>query len=48
MGSENAHRCAKIPENGSGFDFFKAIPKDGDELLNHIVRVTSDETWFHL
>jgi hypothetical protein len=46
MGSENAHGCAQNAENGFGFDFsFERYHKHGDEFLNHIVRVTFDETW---
>jgi hypothetical protein len=46
MGSENAHGCAQNAENGFNFDFFlERCHKDGDEFLNHIVRVTGDETW---
>jgi hypothetical protein len=26
-------------------DFLERYDKDGDEFLNHIVRVTGDETW---
>jgi hypothetical protein len=37
MGSENAHVCA--------FDVLESYHKDGDEFLNHIVRVTGDDTW---
>jgi hypothetical protein len=45
MGSENAHGCAQNAENGLGFDFLEQYHKYGDEFLNHIVRVTGDETW---
>jgi hypothetical protein len=41
MHFKNAHGCAQKAENGFGFDFFR----DGDEFLNHTVRVTGDETW---
>jgi hypothetical protein len=44
-GSENAHGCAQNAENGFRFDFLKRYDKDGDEFLNHIVRVTGEETW---
>jgi hypothetical protein len=43
-GSENAHRCAKKARNGLGFDFLEPYHKYGDEFLNHIVRITGDET----
>jgi hypothetical protein len=29
----------------SAFTFLERYHKDGDEFLNHIVRVTDDETW---
>jgi hypothetical protein len=29
----------------STFTFLERYHKDGDEFLNHIVRVTGDETW---
>jgi hypothetical protein len=45
MGSENAHGCVQNAGNGLGFDFLERCHKDGDEILNHIVRVTGDETW---
>jgi hypothetical protein len=47
MGSENAHGCSQNAENGFSFDFFwgGGYHKYGDEFLNHIVRVTDDETW---
>jgi hypothetical protein len=46
MSSEIAHGCAQNAQNGFGVcRLFRAIPKDGDEFLNHIVRVTGDETW---
>jgi hypothetical protein len=44
MGSENVHGCAQNAENSFGFDFFKPYYKDGDEFLNHIVRILGDET----
>jgi hypothetical protein len=44
MGSENAHECAQNAENGFGFESFRAIPQDDDDILNQIVRVTNDET----
>jgi hypothetical protein len=37
MSSENSHACA--------FDFLERYRKDDNEFLNHIIRVTSDETW---
>jgi hypothetical protein len=46
MGSEKADGRAQNAENGLGFDFFlERYHKDGDEFLNHIVRVTGDDTW---
>jgi hypothetical protein len=45
MGSENAHECVQIAENGSSFDFLEQYHKDGNEFLSHIVWVTGDETW---
>jgi hypothetical protein len=45
MGSENLHGCAQNAENGFGFGFLERYHKDGGEFLNHIVRVTGDETW---
>jgi hypothetical protein len=44
MGSANAHGCAQNAENCFGFDFLQQFHKDGDEFLNHIVRVTGGET----
>jgi hypothetical protein len=45
-GSEKAYGSAQNAKNGFGFDFFlERYHKDGDEFLNHIVRVTDDETW---
>jgi hypothetical protein len=41
MGSENA----KNTENIFCFDFLEQYHKDGNEFLNHIVRVTGDVTW---
>jgi hypothetical protein len=45
MDSENTHGCARNAEIGFDFDFLKRHHKDGDEFLNHIVRVTGDVTW---
>jgi hypothetical protein len=45
MGSENAHRQTQNAENGFGFNFLEEYHKDGSEFLNHILQVTSDETW---
>jgi hypothetical protein len=45
LGSENTHEYAQNSENGFGFDFLERYHKDADEFLNHIKRVTSDETW---
>jgi hypothetical protein len=44
-GSINAPRCAQNAENGVWFYFYRAYHKYGDEFLNHIVRVSDDETW---
>jgi hypothetical protein len=44
MGSENAHGCKQNTENGFSFDFLEQYHKGGNEFLNHIVRVTGDET----
>jgi hypothetical protein len=40
-----ANGCAQKAENGFGFYFFRAVPQDGNELINHILRVTGDGTW---
>jgi hypothetical protein len=45
VASENAHRGAQNADNDLDFDFLERCHKDGDEFLNHIVRVTGDETW---
>jgi hypothetical protein len=46
MVSANSHGCSQNVENIFGFDFFlERYYKDGDEFLNHIVRVAGDETW---
>jgi hypothetical protein len=45
MFSENAHGCVQSGENGFGFDSLERYLKDGDEFLNHIVRVTGNEPW---
>jgi hypothetical protein len=45
MTSENDHGCAQNAENGFFFAFLERYQKDIDEFLNHIVRVTDDETW---
>jgi hypothetical protein len=45
MGSENAHGCTQNAKNGLSFDFLDRYHKYDNELLNHIVRVTGDETW---
>jgi hypothetical protein len=39
MGYENAHGWAQNAVNGFGLDFLEQYHKDGDELLNHIIRV---------
>jgi hypothetical protein len=44
MGLENAHVCAQNAENGFGFDFLERYYKDGDEFLNHILRLSGDKT----
>jgi hypothetical protein len=41
MGSESAQNA----DNDFGFNFLERYHKDGDEFLNHIVRVIDDETW---
>jgi hypothetical protein len=45
--SENAHRCAENAENGFGVSriFLGRYHKDGEEFLDHIIRITGDETW---
>jgi hypothetical protein len=43
--SENAHGCAQNAENSFVFYFLERYHNDGDEFLNHIVRVTGDKTW---
>jgi hypothetical protein len=45
MGSENSHGCAQNEENGFGFEFWEQYHKDVNEFLNHIVKVTGDETY---
>jgi hypothetical protein len=40
-----AHRMQGI---SSALIFLEGYHKDGDELLNHIVRVIGDGTWFYL
>jgi hypothetical protein len=57
MGSEISHGCAQNAESGFGFGFPQRYHKNGDELLNHILRGTgsflNDETkgkseqWMH-
>jgi hypothetical protein len=37
-----AHRKQRI---ASALTFFERYHKHGDEFLNHIIRVTGDETW---
>jgi hypothetical protein len=37
-----AHKTQRM---ASTFTFLKRYPKDGDEFLNHILQVSSDETW---
>jgi transposase len=44
MGSGNAHGCAQNEHNGFSFDILERYYKNDDELPNHIVRVTDDET----
>jgi hypothetical protein len=44
MGSENARGYAQNAENDFGFHFLERYHKDGNEYLNHIVRVTGEET----
>jgi hypothetical protein len=38
-----AHRMQRV---ASALTFLEQHLKDGNEFLNHIVRVTGDETWF--
>jgi hypothetical protein len=45
MGSENVHGYAQKTETSFGFDCLERNHKDGDEIPNHILRVTGDETW---
>jgi macrodomain Ter protein organizer (MatP/YcbG family) len=45
MDSGNSDGNAQNAENGFGFHFLERYHKDGDEFLNYIVRVTTDETW---
>jgi hypothetical protein len=45
MGFRNAHGWTQNAENGFSFDFLERYHKDGDEFLDHVVRVTGDETW---
>jgi hypothetical protein len=40
-----AHKTQKMP---SALTFLERYHKDGDEFLNHILRVTGDETWVSL
>jgi hypothetical protein len=46
MSSKNFHGCAQNAENSFAFDFdfLERYPKDGDEFLSNIIRVTGDET----
>jgi hypothetical protein len=37
-----AHKTQKM---ASALTFLGLYHKDGDEFLNHIIRVTGDETW---
>jgi hypothetical protein len=45
MGSGNAQGCIRNAKNCFGFQFLQRYHKDGNEFLNHILRVTGDETW---
>jgi hypothetical protein len=45
MVPKNAHGCAQNAENGFGFYVLERYHKDGDEFLNHIVRVIDDGSW---
>jgi hypothetical protein len=38
-----AHKTERMAS--FGFDFLERCHRDGDEFLNHIVRVIGDETW---
>jgi hypothetical protein len=42
---QNGFWYAQNAENGFGFDFLELYHKDGNGFLNHITRVTGDETW---
>jgi hypothetical protein len=42
---ENAHKCTPNAKNGFSFEFLERYHKDGYEFLNHIIRVTGEETW---
>jgi hypothetical protein len=44
MGSKNAHGCAQMQRMASALNYSERYHKDGDEFLNHIIRVTGDET----
>jgi hypothetical protein len=46
MGSENANVYEQNAQNFLSLTFWSDATKI--TILNHIVRVTSDETWFHL
>jgi hypothetical protein len=38
----------KMQRTASALTFLEQYHKDGNEFLNHIIRVTGDETAFHL
>jgi hypothetical protein len=44
MSSENAHGCTQKEDKSLGFDFFRVIPQKLQDFLDHIIRVTRDET----
>jgi hypothetical protein len=44
MGPKKAHGYTQNVENHFDFDFLELYQKVGNKLLNHIMRVTCDET----
>jgi hypothetical protein len=45
VGSENDHGIIQNTKNSLGFDILEWYHKDGDEVFNHIIQITADETW---
>jgi hypothetical protein len=45
MGPKNAQGYTQNAEMAWAFLFLEQYLKDGDRFLNHIIRVTGDETW---